>query len=110
MSTSEHEQRTARSYSNLDAARAQEADRRKYSSQETRQRLSKEVEKRFNGRSPYDWQLDVGEALHLGLDTVLIARTGAGKTMPFVMPVLLGGKAIVISPLNALQDDQVSLL
>jgi len=49
------------------------------------------------------------EAILLGLDTVVIAGTGAGKTMPFVMPLLLDKKkkAIVISPLKILQADQV---
>ena len=37
---------------------------------------------------PYSWQLDVTEAIFLGLDPVVIAGTGAGKTMPFMMPLL----------------------
>ncbi|KDQ56801.1 hypothetical protein JAAARDRAFT_131803, partial [Jaapia argillacea MUCL 33604] len=66
------------------------------------------------GKSPYPWQLDVAEAFILGLDAVVIAGTGAGKTMPFIMPLLLKewqNKTIgIISPLKALQRDQVSLL
>jgi ATP-dependent helicase YprA (DUF1998 family) len=58
----------------------------------------------------YDWQIDVAEALLLGLDCSVIAGTGAGKTTPFVLPLLVETKKVVviISPLNALEDDQVS--
>ncbi|KAI0692066.1 P-loop containing nucleoside triphosphate hydrolase protein, partial [Cerioporus squamosus] len=59
---------------------------------------------------PYAWQVDVAEALWLGLDTAVIAGTGAGKTMPFVMPLLVDKtkkkKVIIISPLNELELDQ----
>ncbi|KAJ7506438.1 hypothetical protein B0H11DRAFT_1707242, partial [Mycena galericulata] len=40
-------------------------------------------------KPPYDWQIEVAEALILGLDAVVIAGTGAGKTIPFMMPLLL---------------------
>jgi len=30
--------------------------------------------------NPYDWQLDVAEAIILGLDSIVIAGTGSGKT------------------------------
>lgn len=46
----------------------------------------------FNERSgldPYEWQLDVAEAIVLGIDTVVIAGTGSGKTIPFMLPLLL---------------------
>ena len=58
----------------------------------------------------YDWQVDVSEALLLGLDCSVIAGTGAGKTMPFVMPLFVESNKIiiVISPLNALEEDQAS--
>ena len=60
----------------------------------------------------YRWQLDIGEALHLGLDAYLLAGTGSGKTLTFSMPIFAdeSGKkmVIVISPLNELQRDQVS--
>jgi len=55
--------------------------------------------------------VDDGEAQHkVGLDCSVIAGTGAGKTMPFVMPLFLDPKKIVvvISPLNALEEDQVN--
>jgi bloom syndrome protein len=43
-------------------------------------------------KDPYEWQLDVTEAILLGLDSVIITGTGAGKTMPFMMPLLLDDK------------------
>lgn len=57
----------------------------------------------------HEWQVDMGEALHLGLDCSMIAGTGAGKTMPFVMPLFVESDKmiIIISPLNALEEDQV---
>ncbi|KAI0350269.1 P-loop containing nucleoside triphosphate hydrolase protein [Trametes cingulata] len=63
-----------------------------------------------SGMIPHEWQLDVAEALHLGLDCTVIAGTGAGKTIPYLLPLLLpeNRKKImaVISPLKALQNDQ----
>lgn len=96
----------------LDSARAAAKISRKYSHEETRQELSDRFKAVFLGRAPYDWQLDVAEALLLGLDCIAIAGTGAGKTMPFIMPLLADktGKkmVIIISPLNVLEYDQVS--
>ncbi|KAJ7149091.1 P-loop containing nucleoside triphosphate hydrolase protein [Mycena filopes] len=56
----------------------------------------------------YEWQIDVSEAIVLGLDAVVIAGTGAGKTIPFMMPLLLDRSkfVLVISPLKILQEDQ----
>jgi superfamily II DNA/RNA helicase len=83
-----------------------------YSSQLTRQAIAKRCEEAFNGNKPYDWQIDVTEALLLGLDCVAIAGTGAGKTMPFGLPLLMDESrnkmVIVISPLNDLEAEQVS--
>ena len=61
--------------------------------------------------SPYGWQLDVTEALLLGLDSVVIAGTGSGKTIPFMLPLMLrpNGPLLIISPLKVLQSDQVWL-
>lgn len=85
-----------------------------YSSEATRLAIEKRCEEAFGGNKPYDWQVDVTEALLLGLDCVAIAGTGAGKTMPFGMPLLMddsGSKiVIVISPLNDLEAEQVSLI
>ena len=57
---------------------------------------------RWFGKDPYEWQLDITEPIILGLDSVVIAGTGAGKTMPFMMPLLLDKhkKVIIISPLK----------
>ncbi|KAJ7882049.1 hypothetical protein B0H14DRAFT_3758269 [Mycena olivaceomarginata] len=64
---------------------------------------------RNNGMVPHDWQIDMAEALLLGLDCSLIAGTGAGKTMPFIMPLFVESEKIIIiiSPLNALEVDQI---
>jgi ATP-dependent helicase YprA (DUF1998 family) len=62
----------------------------------------------------HDWQLNISEALLLGLDCVVFAGTGSGKMMPFAMPLLVDQTkkrmVIVISPLNDLEEDQVSIL
>ena len=62
-----------------------------------------------SGNTPYDWQLDVTEAILLGLDSTVIAGTGSGKTIPFMLPLLAHPEktVIVISPLKVLQRDQV---
>ncbi|KAJ7092198.1 P-loop containing nucleoside triphosphate hydrolase protein [Mycena epipterygia] len=61
------------------------------------------------GREPYPWQLDVGESFILKLDGVVVAGTGAGKTIPFMLPLLINPTKyiLVISPLKVLQHDQV---
>ena len=50
----------------------------------------------------------------LGLDCIVIVGTGAGKTMPFGMPLLMDKASskmvIVISPLNDLEAEQVSMI
>ncbi|KAJ7082066.1 P-loop containing nucleoside triphosphate hydrolase protein, partial [Mycena belliarum] len=62
-------------------------------------------------KAPYDWQLDVSEAYLLGLDAVVIAGTGAGKTMPFMMPLLLHRDkySLIISPLKAKRFEAMGL-
>ena len=90
----------------LQAARDRSSD---YSSETTRKDLvTAAFKKAFHGLEPYDWQLDVTEALLLGLDCVVIAGTGSGKTMPFAMPLLVDKTkikmVIVISPLNDLEE------
>lgn len=103
-----HENIRTRSSANLKAAQRLAAKNKDYNSEQTRERLSNIFTERF-GQTPYSWQLDVTEALLLGLDTVVIAGTGAGKTMPFMMPLLLHPEKLVIilSPLKVLQRDQV---
>jgi ATP-dependent helicase YprA (DUF1998 family) len=101
-----------KSYELLDAARATAAKSRRYDSVWTRAALVDRFKNSFVGLQPHDWQLDVTEAVLLGLDCIVIAGTGAGKTMPFAMPLLLDENkdkiVVVISPLNELEHDQVS--
>ncbi|KAK0475386.1 P-loop containing nucleoside triphosphate hydrolase protein [Armillaria novae-zelandiae] len=96
-----------RSYCCLDKARNTATTERKYNSTRTQQEIQSIFEAKF-GKPAYDWQLDVAEAMLVGLDTVLIAGTGAGKTIPFMLPLLLDKqkKVLVVSPLKILQDDQ----
>jgi ATP-dependent helicase YprA (DUF1998 family) len=60
---------------------------------------------------PHAFQLDAVIALWRNRDLIVIAGTGRGKTLAFVMPCFLSKMVtvVVISPLNALMDDQVSL-
>ncbi|KAF8589053.1 hypothetical protein K439DRAFT_1305882, partial [Ramaria rubella] len=53
---------------------------------------------------PCDFQLHVGLALLEPCELILIAPTGAGKTLTFWMPVLFnnGGITMVITTLNVL--------
>ncbi len=90
----------------LEAARKSAAKAKGYNSTLRRADLSKTFCDRV-GFDPYSWQLDATESILLGLDTIVIAGTGSGKTMPFVMPLLADKEkmAIVISPLKILQDD-----
>ncbi|KAF8997525.1 P-loop containing nucleoside triphosphate hydrolase protein [Cyathus striatus] len=62
------------------------------------------------GKAPYTWQMDVAEALTLKIDCLCIAGTGAGKTMPFMMPLMMNSssKALIISPLKVLQEEQAA--
>lgn len=60
------------------------------------------------GYTPHPWQLDCAVATHLGRDVCLIAGTGFGKTLPFIMNCWMDSKLLVwiVSPLNALGDQQ----
>jgi bloom syndrome protein len=96
-------QEQARSYQNLDSARRNAAKKNGYNSSSTRGQLSNLFHTRF-GSNPYEWQLDVTEAILLGLDSVVIAGTSSGKTIPFMLPLLLDDKKkiVIISPLKVL--------
>jgi ATP-dependent helicase YprA (DUF1998 family) len=84
---------------------------RDYNFEKTRATICKTFTKACEGKEPYPWQVDVCEAILLGLDCVVIAPTGAGKSMPFIMPLLMDKTCrkmvIIISPLNELEYDQV---
>jgi ATP-dependent helicase YprA (DUF1998 family) len=58
--------------------------------------------------TPYDWQLDAALATHLGKDVFILAGTGYGKTLPFVLNCWMDKSLIVwiVSPLNALANQQ----
>ncbi|GLB46004.1 putative P-loop containing nucleoside triphosphate hydrolase protein [Lyophyllum shimeji] len=102
-----HARQRSKSYDILEKARLEAAKTKSYASDQTRLELETLFRQRF-GRDPYEWQVDVTEAILLGLDCVVIAGTGAGKTMPFMMPLLLDDNKciMVISPLKVLQEDQ----
>jgi ATP-dependent helicase YprA (DUF1998 family) len=82
-----------------------------YDPDATRKLLIAAVKSAFNGNEPRMFQLNIAEALILGLDVTAIAGTGSGKTLPWAMPLLLGENkhrtVLVISPLKALQADHV---
>jgi ATP-dependent helicase YprA (DUF1998 family) len=95
----------------LQEARLATLEGQSYNSDATREAMTQGLQKVFDGKSPYPWQLDAAEAIFLGLDCIAIAGTGAGKTIPFVLPLLAGDSSnkmvIVISPLNAVAFNQV---
>lgn len=105
-----HEVARRQSYQILEAARQHAATKSNYNSDLTRSELSSVFRERF-GAPPHEWQLDTTEAILLGLDSIVIASTGAGKTIPFMLPLLVDEKKkiIIISPLKILQDDQVRI-
>lgn len=61
--------------------------------------------KRRVGYPPYGWQLNAVEGLQYGLDTMVLAGTGSGKTWLFAILAIAGSKksVIVLSPLNELE-------
>lgn len=95
---------------NLESARNRAKKEQNYMSATTREHIQKTFPESCQGKEPHDWQLDVAEAILLGLDCTVIAGTGAGKTMPFIMPLFAEGRkkvVVIISPLNVLEEDQV---
>ncbi|KAJ7579545.1 P-loop containing nucleoside triphosphate hydrolase protein [Mycena floridula] len=96
------------SYASLQEARQNAAKKKKYNSAETRLELQALFTAKF-GKPAHQWQIDVVEAIFLGLDCILAAGTGMGKTIPFMMILLPDQKrriAAVVSPLKVLQQDQ----
>jgi len=76
------------------------------------EKLKEEAKKRF-GYEPHGWQLQAALKVLEGDDGIVVAGTGMGKTMIFA---LLGlavelsktkGHYIIVSPLKALEGDQV---
>ena len=56
-------------------------------------------------------QISVALSLLQGQDLIVLAGTGQGKSLPFILPGLVTKKpALVFCPLNALEEDMVSLV
>jgi superfamily II DNA helicase RecQ len=72
-----------------------------------------DVTKQIFGYSPRRWQTKVAEKVLEGNDAIVIAGTGAGKSLVFAMLAVAAelagfeGVVIVICPLKSLQKDQV---
>jgi ATP-dependent DNA helicase RecQ len=74
-------------------------------------RIREAAEEIFGHRSLLPGQAEAMRALLDGHDVLLIAPTGAGKSLTYQVPgVLLDGCTVVVSPLLALQRDQVERL
>ncbi|KAF9787415.1 P-loop containing nucleoside triphosphate hydrolase protein [Thelephora terrestris] len=94
---------------NLDLLEQARKSREGYDGENTREAFRAAVKAAFNGNEPRKFQLDVAEAMTLGLDSTVIAGTGSGKTLPWAIPLLLDENknkvVLVISPLKALQKE-----
>ncbi|KAJ3964339.1 P-loop containing nucleoside triphosphate hydrolase protein [Lentinula raphanica] len=104
----DHERDYERSQKKLEIARMEASRCTGYNSKSTCTLLRSEFTRVTGGLSAYTWQIDTAEAILLGLDCSVIAGTGAGKTMPFIIPLFIERekRVIIISPLNALEEDQ----
>ena len=100
------------SYQNLDHARQLAQEKSGYCSARFHDNVRDEFISRTGGKEPYQWQLDAAEAFDLGLHCTILAGTGAGKTLPFIMPAFVNPRNvyIIISPLNALEEDQMKFI
>ncbi|MEO9325411.1 RecQ family ATP-dependent DNA helicase [Nocardioides sp. C4-1] len=67
--------------------------------------------RRFGVTDPQPWQLDAARAAVAGRDVVLVAPTGGGKSLVYQLAGLeRDGWTLVVSPLLALQFDQMAHL
>jgi len=70
--------------------------------------IEQTAKKAFGWSRLRDGQLDAMQAVLSGRDTVVVMPTGAGKSACYQVPALLiDGPTVVVSPLIALQRDQV---
>jgi ATP-dependent DNA helicase RecQ len=77
----------------------------------TRSRLQKTARDAFGWRELRPGQLEAMEAVMRGEDTLVVMPTGSGKSAVYQVPaLLLDGPTVVVSPLIALQRDQVQTL
>ena len=106
-----HESHEAANQRSIDLLNREGGSREGYDGEKTREAFRAAVKAAFNGNEPRKFQLDVAEAMTLGLDSTVIAGTGSGKTLPWAIPLLLDENkdkiVLVISPLKALQTEHV---
>lgn len=77
----------------------------------TREDLQRVATESFGWERLHDYQLDAMEQVLAGRDLLAVLPTGAGKSAIYQLPALLvDGPAVVVSPLLALQRDQVEAL
>ena len=104
--------RHRRSYEILNEARDLAEKTSRYDSQAVRRTMSDGFYENTGGKRPHEWQLDVAEALYLKIDCTIIAGTGRGKTIPYMLLSYLPDNSekmtAIISPLKNLQREQVS--
>ncbi|KAF9474639.1 hypothetical protein BDN70DRAFT_775081, partial [Pholiota conissans] len=60
------------------------------------------------GVHPFKWQLNTAKAILCGKDVIIDIGTGNGKTLCFLLPLLLDERdvGLTVSPLSALMIDQ----
>ena len=64
------------------------------------------MQRHFGHASLRDFQVEALEAWARGQDALLAVGTGAGKSLCFQLPALLGCRTLVVSPLISLMQDQ----
>ncbi|CAK5270381.1 unnamed protein product [Mycena citricolor] len=92
----------------LEEAHEKARKKSNYDAEKTRQELEELFEAHFQ-KPAHPFQIDFAEAMILGLDSILIAGTGAGKSITYMLPALhqCDKLVLIISPLKILQEDQV---
>ena len=93
----------------LGIARAAAHKSRGYDSEARRNIIRRTAVEAFGGKEPYQWQIDACEAILLGLDCIVIAGTGAGKSLTFAMVPFMVPKSItwILAPLNYIEEQLV---